>query len=59
VQELPDQLLRGFIGEIAVGVEFFVRLCDHDLGLVERVHVEKNEGLAEMVLSAGSAEILA
>jgi hypothetical protein len=43
----------GFIREVAICVELFPRVRDHDLGLVQRVQVEKNEALAEMVLSAG------
>jgi hypothetical protein len=39
LQQLSDQLLSGFIGEISAGVELLVGLGDHHFGQIQRMHV--------------------
>ena len=56
VQELCDQLAGGLVGQIAMGVEFFLSPGDHDFRLVDRVHIQRHEDLPEMILGASSPE---
>ena len=51
LQEAADVLAR-VVGEVSIGVEFGVRVGDHDFGPVERVHVEEDEDLTQVVLRA-------
>jgi hypothetical protein len=56
LQQLLDQLLRGLVHEIAFRVEFLVRLRNHDLRLIYRMHVEKYKALPQGVLRPRSAQ---
>src|SRR5262245_44501463 len=48
--ELPDERSRCLVVETTVFVEALGRVRDHDFGPVHRVHVEKHERLAQMIL---------
>ena len=52
VEEFADVFAGVVVGEVSIRVEFVLRVGDHDFGLVERVHVEKDEHLAQVVLRA-------
>src|SRR5215204_1709298 len=52
---VPDEALCGLVEQVALGVEFGVRLADQHLGLVDRVHVEKDAAAPQIVLGAGAA----
>src|SRR5712692_8557162 len=53
--QITDQVLRDLVQQIALGVEFGLRLADQHLGFVERVHVEKDAAAAQIVLGARAA----
>ena len=54
-EQFADQVLGLLVGQVALIVEAFRRI-DHHFRLVHRVHVQKHESLAQMVLRAGSAD---
>src|SRR5437899_3999066 len=53
--QFADQVARDLVEQIAVGVEFCLRLADQHLGLVQGVHVEKDAAAAQVALRAGTA----
>src|SRR6266567_8392876 len=53
--QITDQVLGDLIQQIPLGVEFGLRLADQHLGLVERVHVEKDAAAAQIILGARTA----
>src|SRR5216683_1900091 len=53
--QVADQVLRDLVQQIALGVEFGLRLADQHLGLVQGVHVEKDAAAAQIVLGARAA----
>src|SRR5438105_2952946 len=54
-QHVADEPARDVIGQAPRGVEFGLRLADLHLGLVQRVHVEKDAAAAQIVLGARRA----
>src|SRR3954451_19658452 len=54
-EHVADEPARGIVGQAARGVELRLRLADQHLGLVQRVHVEKDAGAAQIVLRARRA----
>src|ERR1700731_155230 len=54
-KHVADEPARRVVGQSARGIEFGLRLADQHLGLVQRVHVEKDAAAAQVVLRARSA----
>src|SRR5205814_4937877 len=54
-EHVADKPPRGIVGQSPRGVELGLRLADQHLGLVQRVHVEKNAATAQIVLGARRA----
>src|SRR5579875_3438651 len=51
-KQLSDMLPGVFIGQISLRIETLLSVGDHHFRRVERVHVQKDEDLAQMILSA-------
>ena len=56
LQQPTDQVLGRFIGQISLRIEMFVRLGNHHFWLVNGVHIEEYENLAEVILSASCTQ---
>src|SRR5205814_8226987 len=52
---IADEAARRLVGEIALCVEFGLRLTDQNLGLVQRMHIEEDAASAQIVLRASAA----
>jgi len=52
VKEGADVAAGVVVAEVSIRVEFVLRVGDHDFGPVERVHVEEDEDLTQVVLRA-------
>ena len=55
-QQLSNQFLCRFVGQLALLVEMFVSVGEHDFGLIDGIHVEKHEHLPQVILRACRAD---
>ena len=49
-ERVADQAARDIIGQAARGIEFGLRLANEHLGLVQRMHIEKDTAFTQIVL---------
>ena len=56
LEQLADQLLRGFVSQLSILIEMFVSISKHDLRLVDGIHVQKDKRLPQMILRASGTD---
>jgi len=56
VQQLADEIFRPLIGQLAPRVEILGSIADHDLWLIDGVHVQKHADLTQMILCPHGTE---
>src|SRR4030088_958116 len=55
-QQVADEAARRFVGQSTLVVELRMRCGDHDLRLIEHMHVEEDAALSQMILRAAGTE---